>query len=306
MKKRLGFTIGFVLLGCVCLILMKNLFSYKIFKGSTYGMPALIELGQVDNLFIGSSMFRQGIDIQEMNIVFDDEVNYILAYNGNQPIWEYLQLRYLLDNGVKINSLYVDMYVYSAWEEPELNDEKMFLEFDYTNKKWIYDKLNQDNLIRDWWQLWVSSNNEMLFFWPVYTHLVNAQFYRGGTLSNIQGATFEQLEKQSVYEISGKMNAMQKEYLEKIIDLCHEKSIELAFVETPKYYKIQNDNEYKNAMQEYDEFLRNKEISAINLQKEFDSTEVIFFRDIIHLSSEGRKEFTKMLCTELKRNVEGK
>lgn len=306
MRKKQWIIIISVLLGCVWFILQKNFCSYELFKKSTYGMPALIEMGQVDNLFIGSSMFRQGLDIQEMNKDLGHDSNYILAYNGNQPIWEYMQLCYLINNGVKINSLYVDMYVYSAWEAPELEDEKMFLELDYANKKWVYDKLPKDNLIKDWWQLWVSSNNEMIFFWPIYTHLVNTQFYQGGALNNAQAATFEQLETQTVYSIKGEMNTIQKEYLERIIDICKENSITLTFVETPKYYTIQNDNEYKNAMQEYRDFLTGEDIPMVSVKGKFDGMEATFFQDIVHLSSDGRREFTRMLCSELKRHMGGK
>lgn len=304
MRKRQGLIIGFILLGCVCLIFLKNFFSNKLYNDSTYGMPALIESGQVDNLFIGSSMFRQGIDIEELNYSFENENNYILSYNGNQPIWEYLQLKYLLENEVKIDSLYVDMYVYSAWEAPELDDEKMFHEFDFQNKKWLYNNLSKSNSIKDWWQLWVSSNNEMFLFWPVYTHLVNSQFFQGGALTNVQAATYEQLEAQSGYSIKGSMNSVQKEYLEKIIYLCQENAIDLVFVEVPKYHTVQDNSEYKSAMKEYTYFLQNKDVVIMNMEERFDNTQAAYFQDNVHLSAEGRREFTQMLCNELMRRME--
>mgnify|MGYP001228087007 CR=1 FL=1 len=46
-------------------------------------------------------MFRQGIDILELNAAFPDK-NYILAYNENQPATEYLELKNLLENDVKL------------------------------------------------------------------------------------------------------------------------------------------------------------------------------------------------------------
>ena len=85
---------------CVGFLIFKTLFSNDLFKSSTYGMPALIEKGHVDQLFLGSSMFRQGIDIQTLKEYFPEKENYILAYNGNQPIWEYYQLKYLLCNNL--------------------------------------------------------------------------------------------------------------------------------------------------------------------------------------------------------------
>ena len=94
---------------CFIIILIKNEYSYKLLENANYGMPALIEKGKVKNLYIGSSMFRQGIDI--MTLEENGEDNYVLAYNGNQPVLEYYQLRNLIENNVQIENLYVDMYL---------------------------------------------------------------------------------------------------------------------------------------------------------------------------------------------------
>ena len=72
----------------VAIILLKNQYSSLLLQNASYGMPALIKRQNVENLFLGSSMFRQGIDILELNAAFPDK-NYILAYNGNQPATEY-------------------------------------------------------------------------------------------------------------------------------------------------------------------------------------------------------------------------
>jgi len=113
---------------CAFFIVIKNVFSPFFLKYSTYGMPALIQKGEITNLYVGSSMFRQGLDIDELENGNNNESNYILAYNGNQPVFEYIQLRNLLENNVTIKNLYIDMYVYSIIEPPDLDDEKMLLE----------------------------------------------------------------------------------------------------------------------------------------------------------------------------------
>ena len=88
----------------LAIILLKNQYSSLLLQNASYGMPALIKRQNVENLFLGSSMFRQGIDILELNAAFPDK-NYILAYNGNQPVTEYLELKNLLENDVKIKNL---------------------------------------------------------------------------------------------------------------------------------------------------------------------------------------------------------
>ena len=55
MKKILT-TVAAVLVAVALLILLKNQYG-SVFAGSTYGMPALLKQGEVDHLFIGSSMF---------------------------------------------------------------------------------------------------------------------------------------------------------------------------------------------------------------------------------------------------------
>ena len=96
MKKILTMVIS-VLAAVTLLIVLKNQYG-SIFAGSTYGMPAVIEKGEVDHLFIGSSMFRQGLDIDVLEENLEGEV-YILSYNGNQPVFMAKELEYTEKNG---------------------------------------------------------------------------------------------------------------------------------------------------------------------------------------------------------------
>ena len=101
MKKILT-TVVAVLVAVALVIVLKNQYG-SIFAGKTYGMPALIEQGEVDHLFIGSSMFRQGLDIESLEDNLDGSV-YILSYNGNQPVFMAKELEYLLKNGLQVET----------------------------------------------------------------------------------------------------------------------------------------------------------------------------------------------------------
>ena len=176
MKK----TIFKVILFCLCIVFIKNQYTPFLLRNATYGMPALIEKGKVDNLYIGSSMFRQGLDIHTLEKMQED--NYVLAYNGNQPVWEYLQLQHLLEEGVEIKNLYIDMYVYSAWNIPKIQDEKMFLEMSLKEKIKVWEIIaSKSGGFGDLWRIFVSSNNELLLTWPISSVIINSQFYKGGT-----------------------------------------------------------------------------------------------------------------------------
>ena len=88
-------------------------------------MPALIKQEEVDHLFIGSSMFRQGLDIDALEENLDGSV-YVLSYNGNQPVFMAKELEYLIDHGVKIKNLYIDFYAYTLTAVPWISDTKCF------------------------------------------------------------------------------------------------------------------------------------------------------------------------------------
>ena len=60
--KRVLKTIVVAFAIALALIFIKNEYA-RCLPASTYGMQAAIRKGSTDNLFIGSSMFRQGLDI---------------------------------------------------------------------------------------------------------------------------------------------------------------------------------------------------------------------------------------------------
>jgi len=284
-----------LILVCIGFLVFKTFFSNLLFRNSTYGMPALIEMGHVDQLFLGSSMFRQGIDIQTLNNNFPEKENYILAYNGNQPIWEYYQLKYLLENDVTIDTVYMDMYIYSMLEVPQLNDEKMFLEFDFLYKREIYTCIKDSLSVTDTWHMWVGSCNEMLAFWPIYKNIINSQFENGGTKTRNIGASKQMLDEISVPDLSLNINEIQYFYLQKIVDITKNNDIRLVFVETPKYVKVDEDKHYREKMSMYRDVLEGLEVQELNAIDTFNHAEASNYIDLIHLSEKGRKEFTSMV-----------
>lgn len=297
----------------VAIILLKNQYSSLLLQNASYGMPALIKRQNVENLFLGSSMFRQGIDIQELNAAFPDK-NYILAYNGNQPATEYLELKNLLENDVKIKNLYVDMYVYSAWEQPEISDEKLLLETTLSQKwslyRTIFPTVSPES-VQYLWELFITSNNELLLTWPLNYFILNRQFLDGGSLIAAEPASLSVLDSYVAPEIDSKMNSTQELYLNSLITLAGNYDCNLIFVETPKYSTITNDSAYLNAMAEYCSFLENKQVSyiisdstynqigidstAYALSYNFEYNNTDYFTDAFHLSSIGKKHFTQTL-----------
>lgn len=299
----------------ITVIICKSEFTPQLLEDATYGMPALIKRGYIDNLYIGSSMFRQGLDIETLDR--DGESHYVLGYNGNQPIMEYYELNKLLSEGLRIKNLYIDMYAYSAWKEPAIEDEKIFMEMGFIDKVNMINLLGRDRIdFGSFWRMFVTGNNELLLFWPINYPLINSQFKNGGSLVKTESADQATLDSYSNVLIEDKMNLLQKESIKKIISLAKEENINLIFVETPKYYTTCMDSSYQNAMKEYIDFLEtqgvncyvecntasnnNSDESCIMVY-DYEVSNATYFSDLLHLSYNGRVRFSKSLVNLRKR-----
>lgn len=312
MKKLIRIS-AIILTVCLILLFIKNQYSWILLQNSTYGMPALTKRGTIENLYLGSSMFRQGIDINvlEQNPKSDD---YILAYNGNQPVLEYLELKHLLDHNVRIQNLYVDMYVYSAWNKPGISDEKMFMELNMIEKWNLWTLTQSDPFgsdLESFWRMWVNSNNELIITWPISSPIINSQFHNGGTLTITSHASKEALSEIPATKIEDNMNPVQEHYIIELISLARANDINICFLETPKYKTIANDPSYLAAMQQYAQLLDNEQVSYILCESSwqslgspehacyysFDTGEETCYADPFHLSSYGRCKFTEAVIT---------
>lgn len=291
---------------CFLVLFIKNQYACLLLTNSTYGMPALIKQGSVQNLYIGSSMFKQGLDIE----ILGANNNYILSYNGNQPALEFCELKYLLNHGVEIENLYVDMYVYSAWENPKISDEKLFMEVNIPEKIFLWNLIKEtsDNNFQALWRIWVNSNNELIFTWPISSPIINSQFCKGGSLSIPESISEDALSQISVPSITNNMNSFQEYYIKEIIKLADENNINLLFIETPKYESVSKDASYLSAMTSYAHLLDTQNTAYIlsentkqycqldhALSYSFDVTEANYYADTMHLSYNGRVAFTNAI-----------
>ncbi len=317
--KKIIRTILLTLMICFIYIVIKNEYARLLLANANFGMEALITESKKNpkevNLWIGSSMFRMGIDSNSLyNQLGENE--FILAYNGNQPYLEFYEIEYLLNSGVEINQIYLDMYVYAAASEPALGDLRLLLQTDTDFKNKVWKELHQTGKVgfKDFWEMYVGANNDVIFAWPFYYPLVNQASFQGGNLRTVGGMTTDSLnniDKPTVSETV--INSKQMDYLIKMIKLCQNNNIILKFVETPKYYEISQDNiylkiinEYINLLDEYhiEYYLSNYTYEALikytqkepNCEKNhivlFNSKEPAFFSDYIHMSSDGKVKYT--------------
>lgn len=301
MKKILS-TVAAVIAAVALIIVLKNQYG-MIFAGDTYGIPAAVSKGQIEHLFIGSSMFRQGLDIDVLEENLDGNV-YILSYNGNQPVFMAKELEYLLDRGVQIENLYIDFYAFTVTAIPWISDTKMFLDTDLGFKMDAWKTLQKynDAGLSDFYEMFVTANNEQILMYPVNQKLVSSQFRNGGSLMVPAGQTKEHLDTLDLGVRDG-LHPAQVEAYKEIAELAKEHEINLLFLETPKYQKLIEDQRpgaYPELLKEMVKLAEEQNFSYLLADElDFDHSDGGNFQDLIHLSAAGRKAYCEMLCKNL-------
>lgn len=295
MKKTIC-AVAAALVLVLALLGVKNEYA-RLLPSGAYGMKPLIEAGSMEHVFLGSSLFRQGLDIHVLEEELGDSVC-ILSYNGNQPALMAMELEYLLEQGVEITNLYVDLYGYTAASEPWISDTKILLDTDLAFKldTWELMQAYNDTKFLDFYELFVTANNEQILTWPIHNKLLSSQFYKGGTLIHSEGTTEEALD----YTLGARegIHVAQAEGFERIIELAQEHGIRLTFVETPKYVTMQEDEDYQMLMEQCLQAVSGQQVVTAQ-GVEFDHTSTQHYQDLLHLSSPGRENYTRGLCKAL-------
>ena len=309
-----AFVAGVIL--SVLFICVKNIYSCELTAGAGRGVFCVMKKSRLENLYIGSSMFRQGITLYN-----DNSDSFLLCYNGLDPAAESLILEYLFRNGLALKNLYVDMYAYSAARKPGLSDSRLMFDSPPALKFALWDKSvrNSEGYISDSWEFFVKAGNDTFMLWPVYNILTAKRYYRGGYSADDfrRGLTPAEmnLRKPPAPEAL-KMNPSQKESIIRIIELCREYNVNLIFTETPKYEVIAHNAEYNSLMNEYVSLLNDYGVKCIisrgtlnNIRVrsgeniypyDFPCEDTSMFQDYVHLSTDGSKKFM-MIIREIRK-----
>ena len=312
--KRIVRRAAATLILALALIFLKNEYA-RLLPVSTYGMQAAIRKGSIDHLFIGSSMFRQGLDIDTLEEELPGS-SYILSYNGNQPALMAMELSYLLEEGAELQNLYIDLYPYTAAATPWISDTKILMDTDlsFKGKAWNLMQRGSDAGFGDFYEFFVTANNEQLLTYPLNNRIVSAQFRDGGSLLRQPGKTEKELSGLELLGSRDGIHPLQAEGYRKIVKLAEKYSLNLYFLETPKYERMQQDKDYQELYEECHSLIEELQdgwsgegsFSLIEAKDvSLDSREASCFQDLIHLSYEGREQYTKLLCEKLREGREG-
>ena len=307
---------GFIAAVIVCVIIIsaKYFYSGKLSAQIDKGICRAAQLKHVENLYIGSSMFRKGINLHE-----DNSKSFVINYNGLDPVLESLILEQLLRGGLKVENLYVDMYAFSAARPSWPGDLRLMFDSPAELKLKIWRNTMKDpraEIFAATWELFGHAENGMFLLWPLYRKFAAARYDRGGyTLSNIRpGRTLEEFARAdppSVERLS--LDITQKSAIVKIVELCRENGVNVIFAETPKYSGLNSNSEYLSLMKEYIELLNDCDVKYIVSRSTADGTgaaveknayvydfpyeDPALFEDYVHLSTEGSRKFMRVLSS---------
>lgn len=301
--------LAFSLLGMLLVCAIKNCLSPYL-PNENRGICGAAEMRGIKHLFIGSSMFRQGLDISVLAEELSED-SFILAYNGNQPVLIKRELECLKKRGVKIENLYLDMYLFSAASAPSLSDARILWDLDLPLKIEMFKDLVpfEKNKIVYAYSFFVSSNIQYLLSYPVSNFFIKNLYRKGGKNGVSKGGGLKEASAKSVKidffeRVRKTFNESQKKALLEIIDTCKSQNINLVFVDTIKFGVIYNTPKYAALMKEYEDFLDSSGVEYVRFKDAHSAdfaNDLNNFIDAVHLSDDGCRLFTKKLCRELKR-----
>ena len=287
---------GLVLAVCFCGI--KNFIGYR-FPNTSNGMQAAIGQKKIDSLFLGSSLFRQGIDIMTLEEGLEGS-SFVMSYNGNQPVQMKEELEMLLRNDVEISNLYVDLYVYSSALRPAISDTRLIWDMDMKGKMAVFGDMvtYSEAGFSEFVDFFITSNNKYMVCYPMFQMVSKNEFFKGGNLRETLGSSREILDSLGTPGDREGIDETQKEALQGIMEICEQEGIELCFVEIPKYKTLAEADYYVRLQKELEDTVNSVEYVSAK-ESGFDNTNPEYYQDLFHLSAKGRREYTGLLIDRI-------
>ncbi len=289
---------------CAAFVGLKNAVSSRL-PSQNRGVYGATEMGEVDNLFMGSSLFRRSLamDVLEREL---GEKSYVVTYNANQPLSILYELRQILDRGVKVKRLYVDMYAFGAASAPKITDQRIIFDLDFASRLALFLERSKccENKISDAYAYFVLANNRYFVTYPVSNALMKGLYRKGAAATEAltRGLTQEEARRMDFKFTHGfkGLRETQKGALEELIALAKARGIRVVFIDTPKYVLLEKNPNYAAIAQEYEKFLKERRIRYVSAEDFSDfSEDPSNYTDSMHMTSKGGSEYTRGLCEKL-------
>ena len=300
--KKVLITLAAALLVIVSAVAFKNAYSCEM-PIKNRGIRDAIHSGDLDVLFIGSSTFRSNIDMPTMDEAFDGRV-YDISYGGNQLVAtavQYDEIRSRSDNSYGL--IVFELGPLMLTEDVALSDSRVIWDLTWRGKNalWrsMYEAGNTD--LSMFYEYYVTSGMDDLITFPVTEPFYATRYYKGAKTDESISPGKDRLESEK-FDISDKVLVKaQADAVNDIIEECRRDGQDFIFVESPCYYRLQEDPVYQKYREEFLKILDDSKADYILASDvDFDTHDPDFFEDMNHMSGEGRRVYTSELVDLLK------
>ena len=300
--KKVILTLIAALLVTAAAVGFKNVYSCEM-PIRNRGINDAIKTGDLDVLFIGSSTFRANVDMPMMDKEYDGRA-YDISYGGNQLVAtsiQYDEIKRRSDH--RYGLMVFELGPMMLTQEVALSDSRVIWDLSFEGKRelWesMYDAGNTDFPMM--YEYFITSGMDDLITFPVTEPFYGTRYYKGAKTDETPSPGQDVLEREE-FDISDKtLVEAQAEAVVNIIRKCREDGQEFLFLESPCYYRLQEDPTFKKYREEYIKLLdENSAPYILASDVDFDSKNAEFFEDMNHMSAKGRREYTAKLIGALK------
>ncbi|MCR5775207.1 MAG: hypothetical protein K6G42_09010 [Lachnospiraceae bacterium] len=304
--KKVIITLAVALLITASAVAFKNVYSCEM-PIQNRGIRDAVNTGDLDVLFIGSSTFRANVDMPMMDEAYDGRV-YDISYGGNQLVAtaiQYEEIKKRSDN--EYGLMVFELGPMMITQEVALSDSRVIWDLSFPGKTalWqsMYEAGNTDFSM--FYEYFVTSGMDDLITFPITERFYSTRYYKGAKTDESVSPGAEWLENEE-FDISGKeLVPAQADAVIDIIEECKRDGQPFVFLESPCYYRLQEDPAFERFRGQFIKLLDENEAPYILASDvDFDSHEADYFEDMNHMSAAGRREYTKELIRVLKENGE--
>ena len=282
-------------------VAFKNVYSCEM-PIRNRGIRDAINTGDLDVLFIGSSTFRANVDMPMMDEAYDGRV-YDISYGGNQLVataiqYDEIRRRSPNDYGLIVFELGPMMIT----QEVALSDSRVIWDLTWEGKKALWQRMYEagNTDFPMFYEYFVTSGMDDLITFPVTEPFYGTRYYKGAKNEETPSPGREWLEGED-FDISDKeLVQAQADAIKDIAEECRRDGQDFIFVESPCYYRLQDDPTFQKYKAEFVDILDGLDAPYILASDvEFDTHDAALFQDMNHMSAEGRRAYTKELIRVL-------
>lgn len=299
--RKILFTIAAAFIVIFSAVAFKNVYSCEM-PVRNRGIRDAIKTGDLDVLFIGSSTFRANVDMPMMDEAFRGRV-YDISYGGNQLVataiqYDEIKRRSANDYGLIVFELGPMMIT----QEVALSDSRVIWDLSFEGKKELWDSMyragNTD--LSMLYEYFVTSGMDDLITFPVTEPFYGTRYYKGAKTGETPSPGREWLDSEEFDISDKKLVEAQADAVVDIIEKCRADDQDFIFVESPCYYRLQDDPTFQRYKEEFIRILDENDAPYILASEvAFDTHDAESFEDMNHMSAAGRRKYTGELIKAL-------